>query len=421
MRTLPDGLDGAIMAVESIEDAVAFLHGPGGCRVRLMVHSTAVFPRHDCDDRCIIPYYNGYPRVPATYLDEYDYINGASYKLDEGLGIVGSREPNLVVTVDSPGASLIGDDHDGAILRAGMSDRALHIDSDMFSMPMQWSYGHTLAAVMEHLSPERKEVRRGTVILLGLTIMDKDWMDSRDELISYLEDMGLEVLCCPGAGASTEELKASVEAEYAVVVCPESCSGLLEYYRDKGVKAIVSDAGAPVGFDALRSWIGAVAEATGTDPSVPLERVEAEEIRITNRLVGTRYNVARIRGLTFSVAGISSVVRPLTEWLYSYIAMAPVAVSLDPGSDDYQTSMLREFLERTDYAESFGKEPVEGCDVVLSEGITAYTMRFNGTCSIGIAIGQSSMGLDDIIPRPVFGLQGVRYLLDELMHGVRGS
>ena len=45
VRTVPDGFDGSIMAVESITDAVAFLHGPGGCRVRLMVHSTAVFPR----------------------------------------------------------------------------------------------------------------------------------------------------------------------------------------------------------------------------------------------------------------------------------------------------------------------------------------------------------------------------------------
>ena len=36
-RTLPDGFVGAVMAVESISDAIAFLHGPGGCRVRFMV------------------------------------------------------------------------------------------------------------------------------------------------------------------------------------------------------------------------------------------------------------------------------------------------------------------------------------------------------------------------------------------------
>ena len=68
MRTLPDGFNGAVMAVESISDAMAFIHGPGGCRVRQMVHSTAVFPREDPDDvrGYFIPYFNGYPRVPAT-------------------------------------------------------------------------------------------------------------------------------------------------------------------------------------------------------------------------------------------------------------------------------------------------------------------------------------------------------------------
>ena len=44
MRTLADGFTGAVMAVESIRDAAVLVHGPGGCRVRHMVHSTAVFP-----------------------------------------------------------------------------------------------------------------------------------------------------------------------------------------------------------------------------------------------------------------------------------------------------------------------------------------------------------------------------------------
>ena len=74
-RTLPDGFVGAVMAVESITDAIAFLHGPGGCRVRFMVYSSAVFPRMTVEenDDYFIPYFYGYPRVPATFLDEYDY------------------------------------------------------------------------------------------------------------------------------------------------------------------------------------------------------------------------------------------------------------------------------------------------------------------------------------------------------------
>lgn len=422
MRTIPDGFDGAVMAVESIEDAVAFLHGPGGCRVRLMVHSTAVFPRlrGDENEDALIPYFNGYPRVPATYLDENDYIEGAYYKSAEGLGIVDSKDPALAVVINSPGAALIGDDHGKAIAENGMDDRAVFMDESLVSMPMTTCYGHTLEHVMRHLSPMRKEVRKNTAILLGLTILDKDWRHVRDELSDLLESMGLQVLCAPGAGASTSQLRESVDAEYAVVVCPEACAGLVDYYRSMGVRTISSDNGAPVGFDAIRAWLRTVAEATGLDASASISKVDRADAMIREKMQGMKYNPMRIKGMTFSIAGTSSVVRPLTEWLHRYLAMAPIAVAVDPGADPEQTIGLRRFLESIDYSESFGKEPLDGSGAVLCEGITALTMRLNGSCTIGIPMGYSSMGLDDIIPRPVYGIQGVMYILDEIMHGIRG-
>ena len=159
MRTLPDGFDGAVMAVESISDAVAFLHGPGGCRVRLMTHSSAVFPRvfEGEDWSYFTPYYYGYPRVPATYLDEYDYINGAAYKVVEGLGVVKRTDPNLVVVINSPGAALIGDNHEKAIADAGLADRAIYMDESLVSMPMTTCYDHTLRAIVRKLDPEPTE------------------------------------------------------------------------------------------------------------------------------------------------------------------------------------------------------------------------------------------------------------------------
>jgi hypothetical protein len=134
-----------------------------------------------------------------------------------------------------------------------------------------------------------------------------------------------------------------------------------------------------------------------------------------------KYNALRIKGLRFSVAGIASVVRPLTEWLYSYLAIAPIAVDVDPGYDSDEVERLKGFLDSIDYSESFGKDPVKGSDIVLCEGITALTMSLNGECRIGIPIGQSSMGLDDVIPRPIYGVQGCMYILDEILHGVRNS
>lgn len=419
VRPLPDALTGAVMAVEGISDAAVLLHGPGGCRVRHMVVSSAVYPRGEGAEY-IEPYYFGYPRVPATHLDEYDFINGAYYKAEEGLEAVKARSPSLVVVIDSPGAGLIGDDHDGAIAEAGMAGIAMHISEPAASVPVSEGFGHALADVMRFLDPERGEPRGGTVNLLGISIMDKDWACARDELRGYLEEMGLTVACCPGAGSSVGEMVRSVDSEFNVVVCPEMCSGLLEWYESMGVRTIASPAGAPVGFDATEAWIRAVAEATGRDPSGPLERVARQRRYVRDKFNGIRYNAQRIRGLTFSAAGMASVVRPLTEWLYSYLAMSPAAVAVDPGSDPAQAEALRSFLESKGFPEAWGREPVP-CGAVFCEGITALTMMLAHDCRAGVPIGFSSMGIDDVIPRPVYGAQGALYILDEILHGVRST
>jgi len=422
-RTLPDGFVGAVMAVESITDAIAFLHGPGGCRVRFMVYSSAVFPRMTLEesDSYFISYFCGYPRVPATFLDEYDYINGAYYKLEEGLPIVASKNPRLIVVINSPGAGLIGDNHERAIKEAGLEDRAIWMDESLVSMPMTMGYGHTLRMIMEHLKPVRGEVQKDTVNLIGMTVLDKDWKAAVDEFTENLEAMGLKVKCVPGAGATIDDLIDSVNAEYCAVVCPEACSGLYEYYEETGLKMIRCEAGAPVGFDATEEWYRNIASVTGKDPSVPIGKIDKARDKIYQKFVGLKYNALRIKGLKFSIAGIASVIRPLTKWMYYYLATAPIAVDVDLGSDEGETEKLKQFLAEIDYSDSFGIEPKKGSDIVLCEGITALTMKINGDCQIGIPIGHSSMGLDDVIARPVYGVQGALYILDEILHGVRGS
>ncbi|MBE6523471.1 MAG: hypothetical protein E7Z65_01165 [Thermoplasmata archaeon] len=422
-RTLPDGFVGAVMAVESITDAMVFLHGPGGCRVRFMVYSSAVFPRMTLEenDSYFVPYFCGYPRVPATFLDEYDYINGAFYKLEEGLPIVDSKKPGLVVVINSPGAGLIGDNHEKAIREAGMEDRAIYMDESLVSIPMTQGYDHTLRQIVEHLKPVRDRPEKDTVNLVGMTVLDKDWMAAVEEFTENLESMGLKVRCVPGAGAELDDLKDSLNSEYCIVVCPEACASLCDYYESKGLKIIRSEAGAPVGFDATEEWYRNIGAITGKDASAPISKVQKARDKIYQKFVGMKYNALRIKGLKFSAAGIASVIRPLTKWMYEYLATAPIAVDVDLGSDETEVEKLKAFLDSIDYSESFGVEPKKGSDIVLCEGITALTMKINGECCIGIPIGHSSMGLDDVIPRPIYGIQGTRYILDEILHGVRGS
>lgn len=421
MRTLADGFTGAIMAAESITDGIVLLHGPGGCRIRHMVYSTAVFPRQEnCGDYLMSPYFCGYPRVPATYLDEYDFVNGAMYKLDEVLPVIASRDPGIVVVIDSPGAALIGDDVRSAISGSPLSGKAIHMDESLVSEPISFGYGYTMKQILDHISPESREIRKGTAILLGLSILDKDWRSGREELIGIVESMGLHVICTPGADASVSDLRESVNAEYGIIVCPEMCVGLSDHYAGIGMNIIRSGSGAPVGFDAVESWITEIAGRTGADPSVALANVGRKRKIIFDKMIGMRYNAVRIRGLTFSVAGTASIVRPLTEWLYNFLAMAPAAVDVDPGYDETEKRKLIEFLQSIDYDCTFGLEPVDS-DVVMCEGIEAMTMLLSERCRIAIPIGFSSMGIDDVIPRPVYGTLGVFYILDEILHGVRGT
>lgn len=420
MRPLPDGMTGAIMAFEGISDAVVLLHGPGGCRIRHAVHSSAVFHREQREwDSSRRPYFYGYPRVPATYLDGYDFINGASYKLDEAFPLISETGPALLAVVDSPGAGLIGDDHTAAIDAAGVTVPTVVMGESLASVPVYDGTDIAMTAVMEALGPDCRDTEEGTVNLLGLSILDKDWVAARSELEALLGDMGLRIISSPGAGSSVADLEGSLSAELNVVVCPEMCGRLREWYGGRGVGSVVSEAGAPVGFDATRRWVEAVADATGRDPCMALERIKRCERYVSTKFSDMRYSSARIKGSTFAVAAVASVARPLTEWLYGYLSMAPRAVCVYPGSDPGQEAALRCFLESVDYHDCWGIEPYDGVDFVLCDGITAETMELNGGCVRGVPIGHSTMGLDDMISRPVYGTGGALYILDEILHGVR--
>ena len=302
-----------------------------------------------------------------------------------------------------------------------MEERAIYMDEALVSTPMTQGYDHTLRQILEHLQPVRDRPEKDTINLLGMTVLDKDWQAAVEEFTENLESMGLNVRCVPGAGAELDDLKDSLNSEYCIVVCPEACQSLCDYYGSKGLKIIRSESGAPVGFDATEEWYRNIAEATGKDASIPIMKIQKARDKIYQKFVGMKYNALRIKGLKFSIAGIASVVRPLTKWMYEYLATAPVAVDVDWGSDPLETERLKSFLESIDYSDSFGLEPKKGSDIVLCEGITALTMKINGECSIGIPIGHSSMGLDDVIARPIYGVQGAKYILDEILHGVRGS
>lgn len=412
MRKLPDALTGAIMAVEGIEDAMVLLHGPGGCRIRHSIYSDVAFPRPEQDRGEIYHgYFAGFPRIPATYIDGNDYVNGAVERLEDALEAVRSADPGLIVIIDSPGASLMGDNHRRALADMGVMDGAMVLDEDLMSRPFPAGVDAALTGVMEELDPPSGERRRNTAVLLGLTVADVDWDFALDELSSYLGDMGIEVVCAPGAGSSLEEMRRSVDAEFAVTVRPETCARLSEYYAKRGLAAV--DAPTPVGFDATESWIRAVAEATGRDPSGALARLSAVRSRVVRRMSGMPFGMLRVRGMTFSVRAPASTALPLVRWLVDWLSMAPRSVEMDDGSDPGDAEELRGYLGSIGFGDVLGSDA--DADILFADGVTCAIAERSHSCIRTVPLGGSPQGYDGFVPRTVFGATGAAYIADEVL------
>src|SRR3712207_3247946 len=109
---MPDSLTGAILAIDGIKDGAVILNGPTGCKLYHSAISDEQFPRQLSFDPLNYPeeFYFGQPTIPCTYLDGYDYVYGSSEKLGKLLKQIKKENYNLLAVINSPGASLIGDD-----------------------------------------------------------------------------------------------------------------------------------------------------------------------------------------------------------------------------------------------------------------------------------------------------------------------
>lgn len=424
MRILPDGLTGALMAAEGIKDARAILHGPGGCRLFFMHCSVSAFPRMGSSGTAEynIPFFFGQSRIPSSYLDEQDYINGAYGKITEVLPVVSSKGAELFVIVNSPGAALIGDNHPKAIRSCGLENKAMFVDESLISIPFTAGYDHMLTSIMAYLHPPKKLKIPKTVNLIGLSIMDKDWMSAKSGLTELLEAMGLQVTSCPGAGCTIQELHDSVSAELNVVVCPEMCSKLVQFYKNNyGIPFCKGPMGAPIGFAPIKKWLTTVAEMTNADPQPALEIVRSHEGRVFNKFIGFPNESSRLRGMTMSVAAPASVARALTEWLYDYIGFIPITVLADPGSDPSESELLRIFLSDHGLTDSWNKELSAQAEVTFCDHNTAEILSVKRSSGITLDIGAGSNSQTGILPRPIYGPMGALHILDEIICNLRRS
>lgn len=417
MIVKPDGFFGVTMAIEGIADSTVLMHGPDGCRKNLGALTGKVYPRRDRTINMATPYYRGSARIPCTDLEPSDYIYGAFDRVTDALSEIKARSPGFVAVVCSPGASLIGDDCQKAIDENGLTDIAMVLDADLSSKPINVGIDLTLRMVLEKVATEDIPTEEGTVVLLGNHVLQKDWESVNEEFTETLALMGLRVICCVGAGCTVDEMRRSVRAQYAVSVCPEYSLETARFYEGRGAVPVVPDC-SPVGFDATEQWIRTVAETTGRDPSLALNRLDTFKRRAYRRMLAARFDTD---SFGFDIDAEPSIAYPLARFFYDNLQMVPRRIQYNGISYGPSEVLMDSFLRGRGMSDVMDAEEPEYVEILCCDGNTADMYMRSGHCLRGVDLRFPSMMNVEFIPQPVFGAMGAMYLLERVINRFRGD
>lgn len=421
----PDGFTGAIFALEGIKDGVVILNGPTGCKFYHSAISDYQYPRDLSFDPLNYPeiFYFGQPRVPATFLDGYDYVYGAGAKLEKILQRVGGKqEYKLVAVVNSPGAALIGDDLERLVKQEMVKTPCLCIESTGFSGLFTEGFQNALLQLLHTLKLMPTTALPKTVNLVGLSIYHKHYCGSVKELKRLLARCGIKLMATFCAGSSTAELQQCNQAALNVLLYPEYGLKLCQWMEAQlGIPYLAPGPGLPVGFEASESWIGEIAARLDTDADPAWQEIEAARAQAFMHL--SRFNsvTGLPRGASFAVKAEPALATALTVWLHQYLGMIPLAVETLPTHIANASAALHAYLQRHGMEGAINQSVLQSrADVVFADGNTLaqVQLRQEWACC-GIEIALPSLGYLDVVDKSMLGSSGTLLFLEQILNGLR--
>lgn len=420
---LPDSLSGAIFAVEGIKDACVILNGPTGCKFYHSAISDTQYIRLESLDPLNYSeiFYFGQPRVPATYLDGYDYVYGSNEKLSAILKSAVKKNFNLITVVNSPGAALIGDDLQQFLNREVNGKYHFAIENTGFSGTFGEGYQNAIIKALTHIPISKTEPVKNTVNLIGMSIYQMHYKGNIREIIRILDQCGVKVNCIPGVGSSVDEIKKITQAEYNLVLYPEYGNEIARrLYETYQMPQINLEEGVPVGYDATLSFINQICTVFGTNSMQAVN--ELEKIRAVSYLNLSRFSsiLGLPKGSLYSIKAESSFAYPLCKWLSSYLGMIPASITLIDDADEVFTKKLNSFLNQIGYAHVLDAPILTTpTNIAFADGSTISQMHLNEIFTCGIEISLPSLGYLDITQKATWGGQGGLYLLELVLNGLR--
>ena len=397
----PEALLGHMIALEGVRDAMTIIHGPTGCKLYPADLTERLFVRRksEIETRNIflndMKYFFYQPRLPCTLLDGNRLIMGSSERLADLYSIIVKQNPALIGVINSPGATLTGEVLDNVKSEIP----TVRIGSHDYSAPMQKGFSDCSVKIIDALS-HGKEIKKGTVNVFGLSIWHLRFEDELDEIRRILGLCGIEVNCFLCAGSSVSEIENIPSAELNIVIDSDFGLRAAEHCKERfGTPFIVTS---PIGFDGTEDMITKVCEALGKDPSKALDDSRQWRRKTAEKILSMRKRYIRIKGRTFSIHSTPVISKTLSEFLFRYLGIVPVAIQCGTSPswfDGFGLSVSDDVSE-------------EYCDIVYTSGNEIASMIDGGMCSGGVEICDPSSEPINIFSRPMFGTIGAARLME---------
>ena len=425
-----------IFAMEGIRNVIVLLNGPMGCKFyhsTTSAHLTKHPPLRAADGQAaekgqveydiLNSYFFRQSRVPCTYLDGSDYVYGTAEKVEAALRYFGEKfRFDLLVIVDSPGASLIGDELKELAARLLPDKPVAVLESPGYSEYFSDGYDRAIATLLRQLpafEPRKQRGGKPRVNLLGVSIWQRYWEGDLTELKRLLKLCDIEVNCCLCAGSTMEEVRALPDADLDLLIYPEMGRDTAAFLEERfGIPCYTFD-GPPVGFRATEKAFSEICERLGTDPAPLLaesERRRAEAWFQLNDLDQMNYLSA---GSTFAVEGMDSVVWAYTAFLTEYLGLTPDCVSLTGSPDSAMREKLRSLLRSCRAEEAESRDILDSrAEIVFADANTIAALHTRQDAFSGIEINLPGMGYVDFVKKTHLGLRGAEFLTEQAVNGL---
>lgn len=430
----PDSFSGIVFGLEGISKAIVLINGPTGCKFYHSATSDNQKSKQLQFDPLNYPeqWFFGQPSVPCTYLDKRDYVYGSRDKIVEALQFFKENmEFDMICIVNSPGASLIGDDLKG--IAEGLCENipCVFIQTPGYSKTVCEGFEHSLIQIFSQLMEEgfiekraKKKEDNKTVNLLGISIIHKYYEGDIKELKRLLAICGIQVNAVLACELSMESLINIGEADLNIVINPEYGVKTAEYLkREFGIPYYLCE-GMPIGFKAVEAFIKNICTELHINGDGTYQVIEeSEKARARAYVYLSRLNslTGLPKGVQFAVEGNWSECYSYVTFLVEYFGMVVESISVlnvecDNGNIEEK---LRAFLKLHSMEASLEKNILEtNSELVFANANTIAKLKLRGLEFSGIEIALPTMGYVDIIPKTHLGINGALLLTEQVINGV---